>query len=829
MLKKLAYFILKYRLSLLFTMIAITCVMGFFGTKVEIAYNNPRLLPNTDSASIDYDFFKSKFGQDGTILVVGIKKDELNTLANYNAWAKVGDDVKNLAGIKNVLSIARLKDLTLNDSLGKFEFVKLKGSNPTTQSELEDLLLKVNSMKFYEGYVFSRETNCTAMLVTFYEKDLNTKNRLGIVDNIKSVVDSFSKATNIEVHYSGLPFIRTGIMRKISHEMGFFLFVALLVTALILIIFFRSIPPMLFSLIVVIMGVITSIGTVVLFGYKLTILSGLIPPLIIVIGVPNCILILNKYHTEIAKGVSKMMALHIAIQRSFVSLFFANITTSIGFAVFCATKNQILFEFGLVASISVMATFAYSLILVPIIFSYLKVPTKRQLRHLEGKSLRRSLDKVATITVNHRKTIYATVITLVIVCFIGALKIRAFGYVVDDIPKSDVLIQDLRYFEEKYGGVLPFEIAIDTKKENGVIADAGRCLYRIHRTQKLLSHYPELSRPLSVVEFVKFLYQSYKGGEEKYYKMPSATDLSKIAEYIKEDIGDDEKNKTATAEQKKLTEQKDERKEKQSQVRTFLDSSKRYTRISVQMKDVGSVRVKALVKELKPRIDSIFNYDDEAKQWLPKDQQYDVRITGNSIMFLKGNDFLINNLIESVVLAIVLIALLMLTLFTSFRMILISTIPSLVALLITAGVMGYLGIPLKPSTILVFSIAFGISSDGTLYFLTKYRYEIKKNKLSISDAVKLTISETGVSMIYTAIVLFFGFGMFALSGFGGTQALGILISFTLIVAYCANLVLLPAFLLSLEKHLTNKGFIESKSELGSALEDAELGDDKKFE
>ncbi len=829
MLKKLAYFILKYRLSLLFTVIAISVVMGFFGSKVEIAYNNPRLLPSTDSASIDYDFFKSKFGQDGTVLVIGIKKDELNTLANYNAWAKAGDDIKNLAGIKNVLSIARLKDLSLNDSLGKFEFVKLKGSNPTTQTELEDLLLKINSMKFYEGYVFSRETNCAAMLVTFYEKDLNTKNRLGIVDNIKSVADSFAKATNIEVHYSGLPFIRTGIMRKISYEMSFFLLLALLVTSLILIVFFRFIPPMIFSLIVVSLGVITSIGFVVLFCYKLTILSGLIPPLIIVIGVPNCILILNKYHTEIVKGVSKMAALHIAIQRSFVSLFFANITTSIGFAVFCATKNQILFEFGLVASISVMATFAYSLILVPIIFSYLKVPTKRQLKHLEGKSLRKSLDKVALITVNNRKSIYTTVTILVIVCFIGALKIRAFGFVVDDIPKSDVLIQDLRYFEEKYGGVLPFEIAIDTKKENGVIADAGRCLYRIHRTQKLLSHYPELSRPLSVVEFVKFLYQSYKGGDEKYYKMPSATDLSKIAEYIKEDIGDSEKNKQAGLDQKKLIERNDTKKEKRSQVRTFLDSTKRFTRISVQMKDVGSVRVKALVKELKPRIDSIFNYDDDAKQWLPKDEQYDIRITGNSIMFLKGNDFLINNLIESVVLAIVLIALLMLTLFTSFRMILISTIPSLVALLITAGVMGYLGIPLKPSTILVFSIAFGISSDGTLYFLTKYRHEIKRNKLSISDAVKLTISETGVSMIYTAIVLFFGFGMFALSGFGGTQALGILISFTLIVAYCANLVLLPAFLLSLEKHLTNKGFIESKSEFGEALEDAELGDDKKFE
>lgn len=805
MLKKLAYFILKYRIALFVTILALNVVLGFFASKIEITFNNPRLLPDSDTASINYDFFKSKFGQDGTILVVGIKKDELNKLSNFQAWAKAGEDIKGLAGIKNVLSIARLNDLILNDTLGKFEFKPVKGSNPTTQDELDDLLLRVKKLKFYEGYVFNDEKNSTSMLVTFYEKDLNTGKRLEIVDNIKKEIDEFAKETNIEVHFSGLPYIRTTIMRKISHEMTFFLMVALVVTALLLLIFFRTVAPMIFSLLIVILGVVTSLGLMVLFGYKITVLSGLIPPLIIVIGVPNCILILNKYHTEISKGISKMAAMHIAIQRSAVSLFFANITTSIGFAVFCAIENRILFEFGLVASMGVMLTYVYSLLLIPIVFSFLKVPSKRHLKHLEGKQLRKILDKIAIVTVNNRKAIYITVIAISVICVFGLVRIKAFGYVVDDIPKNDVLIQDLNYFEEKYGGVLPFEITIDTKKANGVlsISDNARALYRINRLHKLLAHYPELSKPLSVVEAVKFLYQSYKGGDEKYYRMPSLTDLKTIAEYIKAE------------------------KEKESQLTPFIDSTKRFTRVSVQMADIGSVRVSALTKELKPRIDSIFNYNDDEQKWLPKEEQYDVRITGNSIMFLKGNEFLVNNLIESVALAIILIAIFMLSLFTSFRMILISTIPSLVALLITAGIMGFANIPLKPSTILVFSIAFGISSDGTLYFLTKYRHEVRRNKLSISDAVRLTISETGVSMVYTAIVLFFGFGMFALSGFGGTQALGILISFTLIVAYCANLILLPAFLLSLEKRLTDKGFIESKSDLSDALEEAEFNDDVK--
>jgi len=803
MIKRLSVFILKYRLYLLFTVIAITGVMGFFATKIEITYHFAKLLPDDDSASIDYDFFKAKFGQDGNVLVVGIDKDGLNKLENYQAWAQLGEDIKSLAGIKRVVSIARLNDLILNDSLGKFEFKPIKGSSPTTQDELDDLMLKINSLKFYEGIVFNPKTNSTLMAITFYEKDLNSKRRLEIVDDIKKEVGEFSTTTGMEVHYSGLPYIRTTMMRKISHEMTFFLLVALGVTALLLFIFFRSLMPVIFSLLVVICGVLTSMGTIVLMGYKLSVLSGLIPPLIIVIGVPNCILILNKYQTEISNGVSKMNAMHIAIQRSSVSLFFANFTTSIGFAVFCAIENQILFEFGLVSALNVMATFIFSLILIPVIFSFLPEPKPGHLKHLEGRRLRGILKQISQVTQNHRPAIYITITVISVICLLGLLKIKAYGFVVDDIPKTDVLIQDLKYFEKNYGGVLPFEITIDTKKENGVFANNARVLYRINRLQKLLSHYPELSKPVSVAEAAKFMYQSYKGGEEKYYKLPAATDLKSIAEYVKGE------------------------KEKQSELTSFMDSTRQYTRVSVAMADAGSVRIKELTKELKPRVDSIFNYDSENNQWLPKEEQSDIRITGNSIMFLKGNEFLVNNLIESVLLAIVLIALLMLTLFTSFRMILISTIPSLVALLITAGVMGYMGIPLKPSTILVFSIAFGISSDGTLYFLTKYRHELKRNKLSISEAVQLTISETGVSMIYTAIVLFFGFGMFALSGFGGTQALGILISFTLIVAYCCNLILLPAFLLSLEKLLTNKDFIEPKTELSEALDESAAEDNDK--
>jgi predicted RND superfamily exporter protein len=770
--------------------------MAYFATKVEILYNFAKLLPEDDPASKDYDHYRSKFGQDGTILLIGIQKDKIHDLKSYKEWARLTDRLKNLPGIKNVASITNIKELVLNDSLGKFEFNTMYGVNPSTQDELDDFMVRLAKLKFYDGMFYNSKTNSTIIAITFFEKDLNSKRRLEIVDNIKHEMNLFNRVTSIETHASGLPFIRSTVMMKIRNEMSFFLGVALIVTAVLLFIFFRSIFPVLFSLLVIICGVITALGTIVLFGYKLSVLAGLIPPLIIVIGVPNCILILNKYHTELANGKGKIASLHLAIQRAGVSLFFANITTSIGFAVFCAIENSLLFEFGLIASINVMATFIYSLVLVPVIFSYLPTPNQKHLYHLDAKRLRLILDKVALITTNNRKTIYSVLIILCVISLIGLIKIRAFGYVVDDIPKSDKLIQDMYYFEKSYGGVLPFEIVIDTKKEKGVFANNARVLYKINRAQKIIAEYPDFSKPLSVAEGVKFMYQSYKGGDEKYYRLPSVTDLKTISEYLKSEN------------------------DKKGQLASFIDSTQQNTHISVLVADAGSIRIKQLTNELQSRLDTVFNYDEDAKSWLPDSSKVDVKITGNSVVFLKGNDFLVNNLIESVVLAIVLIMVFMLTLFTSFRMIIISTIPSLVALIITAGLMGYLNIPLKPSTILVFSIAFGISSDGTLYFLTKYRHEIRKNKRTIREAVLITISETGVSMVYTAIVLFFGFGMFALSGFGGTQALGILISFTLIVAYCANLILLPAFLLSLEKKLTNKEFVEDKSIMTDEMDDS---------
>jgi predicted RND superfamily exporter protein len=427
------------------------------------------------------------------------------------------------------------------------------------------------------------------------------------------------------------------------------------------------------------------------------------------------------------------------------------------------------------------------MMLVPIVFSYLPNPSVKHIKHLTNKNLNKILDKIDYWVHHYRKRIYATVVIVTAISIYGITLMKPLGYVVDDLPAKDPVLVDLKYFEKNYHGVLPFEISIDTKKPNGVFADGGKTLYKINKMQKLFKQYPEFSNALSVVEGIKFFNQAYNDGEIKSFRLPGAMDLQKLADYANIESNS---------------------KDKQNQFAAFIDSTKRYTRVSIQMADIGSIRMKELVDELRPRIDSVFNFDYETNTWVSLENKYNVVLTGNSLMFLTGNRFLVQNLLESVLLAIILIAIVLYTLFMSPRMIFISVIPSLIPLIITAGLMGFFHIYLKPSTILIFSIAFGIASDGTLYFLTKYRQELKLHKGSISKTVSLTIKETGVSMIYTAIILFCGFGIFTASSFGGTAALGILISVTLLIAYCSNLILLPCFLLSLEKRLTNKAFLQ---------------------
>ncbi len=736
--------------------------MAWKAKDVRLSYTGSKILPTTDSAFIKYNEFKALFGEDGNVMVLGVRSPDILKKDQFNDWKSLASELQQIDGIRQVLSIGNLYSLTKDTAEQKFVLSELNPGPVRSNAEMDSTRQAIYRLPFYEGLLYNKNTNATLMAINFDHSVLNTSKRGPIIRTITEKAETFSKKYDLDVHYSGLPFIRTAVSQLVSREFVLFLGLSILVSAIILYIFFRRLYPVVFPILLVIAGVIWSLGTLVMFGYEITLLTGLIPPLIVIIGIPNSILLLNKYHNELRKHGDKEKALHVTVLRISETTLIANVTAAIGFGVLAFTGSALLVEFGLVASINVMVTWFICLCLVPVIFSYLPVPKLKKSEEHEKGFLHRLL--AATDDLVHKKSrlIYLVTALITLVSVIGVVQINVNGYVVDDLPLNSPINRDLKFFETNFEGILPLELSIDTKRKNGILNLST--IKRVDRVEEMISGYPEFSRSTSLNKALKYASQAFYNGDPEFYRIPNDMEKNFVLSYLANSGGNS------------------------NMLKGFVDSTKQVARVGFQMADIGSKRMNTLIEELKPRIDSILD-----------PERFNVMLTGSSIIFLKGTDYMLKHLVESIALAIVLISLLRLAQFRDLRIMFISLLPNVIPLIITAGLMGFFNISLKPSTILIFTIAFGLASDQTIYFLTRYQQELRSTNFSPARVISDTIRETGVSMTYIALVLFFGFGIFTASTFGGTMILGLLLSVTLIIALVSNLTLLPALLILLDK------------------------------
>lgn len=736
---------------------------------IRISSTEANLLPENHSVNIEYNKFLKLFGEEGNLIILAVEDSTLFTPKNFNDWNQLTKKLNNIPEVDFTVAIGDIKELKKNVDEEKFDFVPLYSDEPKTQEEILKIKTELfENLPFYDNILFNKKTG-TIRSVIYLKKDIvNTPARKEFIFNVLNpAIEQFEAESHIDVRVSGMPYIRTMNSQNIIDEIGLFVGLALGVTSLIFFFFFRSIRATMITLLVVTIGVIWAFGFIGLFRYEISVLMALIPPLIIVIGVPNAIFLINKYQQEVKKHGNQAKSLQRVISKIGNATLMTNVTTASGFATFIFTKSQLLREFGIIASINIMGIFLIALFVIPIVYSFMPLPKEKHLKHLEKKWIEAFVKWMESIVRNHRIAVYATTILLIIASMIGIFMIRVSGSLIEDMPKGKQFFKDIVFFEEEFGGIMPLEIIIDTKKEKGVM-NLGT-LKRMEKLEETIDEIPQLSKPISVLNIVKYSKQAFYGGNPKFYQLPTNQEKNWILSYAK--------NATSNS----------------NLLNSYVDSTGRYARITTFMKDIGTDKMEVIEERLQQKIDKEF----------PK-ENYQVSMTGKALVFLKGTNYLIHNLVISLSLAIFLIAIFMAFLFRSFKMILISLIPNIFPLLITAGLMGYLGIPIKPSTILVFSIAFGISVDDTIHFLAKYRQELKVNNWRIKQSVYNALRETGVSMLYTSVVLFFGFLVFTASSFGGTIALGGLVSITLLFAMVSNLLLLPSLLLSLEKNIANK-------------------------
>jgi len=766
---KLAELILKFKVYCLAFLLVVTIVMGYFAAQVKLSYEFTKAIPDDNPKFVVYKDFVKKFGIDGATLVVGFNTDKMYTKEVFNQVHELHQQIKRIPAVTEVLSVPFAYELQKDSIETKFNVYPVFSAPYQNDSLLLADAQKFESLPFYKNLLYNKDSNAFIMAVSFIPDSINTGARTRIIRLLEEKLNAFSKKTNLSIHLSGLPYIRTIIADRIKKEMLWFLVGSLLLSAITLLLFFRSIPATLMSLAVVAMGVIWSFGTMVLMGQKITLLTALIPPLVVVIGIPNCIYFLNKYHTAYKETNDRSAAIIQMVSKMGIVTLFCNITAAIGFFVFALTKSPLLKEFGWVSGINIMALFFISLFFIPPVLSYLKPPSPKHTKYLENKYLTHVLVKIERWTFNHTKWVFGITLILVVISIAGVLKIKKEAFIVDDLPKKDKLYTDLKWFEQNAGGVMPLEIVIDTKKKNGLIRST-KPLDHIETFQQFLLTQPELGKPLGLTEGIKFAKQAFYDGDSNSYSVPTGTEMAFIAPYLKP-ANDNRKPQVNTP------------KSPTALLNKFIDTDKRATRISVNMKDIGSAQLPIFLKRM-----------DSATQAIFDTTNYHVQITGSSVTFLEGSNFIIKGLGESIFWAFLLIAICMLFLFRSFPILMCSLVPNIVPLLITAGCMGWIGVSLKPSTVLVFSVALGIAIDVTIRFLVNYKQELPRLNHQVNSTLIQTIKNTGISIIYTSMVLVAGFVIFCFSEFGGTKALGWLTSLTLVVSTLTNLILLPALI-----------------------------------
>lgn len=764
-----ARLILRNRFLILLGIVATTFFWASQWQYMQFTYSEANLLPDKHPENVRYQKFLHTFGEEGNLIVIALQDTAFFQADKLKAWEKLNQKLTAFPEIESVLSVENLQGLTKNTQKERFDFVPLLDSTSRDQKTLNQFKQRLFlELPFYKDLLFNPETGTIRSLVYMKKDVVNTAARKDFIfKNLIPEVERFEKSEQSDLRVSGMPYVRTLNAQNIVDEIGLFVLFATLLTSLIFFLFFRSFRATFISLLVVLIGVMWAFGVLGFLRYEITVLTALIPPLIIVIGVPNCIFLINKYQLEVAKHGNKAKSLQRVITKIGNATLMTNLTTASGFATFILTNSKILKEFGIVASLNIIGIFLLSLLMIPIVYSFLPRPNSKHLKHLKNKWMERIVREMETIVRHKKIAVYSVALIGLVLGIIGIYQIKISGSLIEDMPKKAAFFDDIVFFENEFNGIVPLEISIDAKRPRGIYSLST--LRRINRLHETIAEIPELSTPVSIVNAYKYAKQAYYNGNVNYYQLPSPQENRFIIPYINNASGDG------------------------NLLTNYVDSTGQLARITTFMRDVPTDRMEQIEADLLKAIGKIF-----------PEKRFTVEMTGKSLLFLKGTHYLIKNLFLSLLLAVVLIALFMAYMFRSTKMIVVSLIPNLLPLIITAGVMGYTGIPLKPSTILVFSIAFGISVDDTIHFLAKYRQELIDSDWKIKRSVYAALKETGISMFYTSVVLFFGFIVFMSSNFGGTRALGGLVAVTLMFAMLANLVLLPSLLISLEGSFSNE-------------------------
>lgn len=739
----------------------VSAFMAWHARKVEITQDFIKVVPEDDPDYQAYRAFQREFGEDASALVIGLRVPKDASGALWQGIKALSDTLSKLPGVKRVFGVPTAVRLRWNGE--KFFTEPL----PLPSDSASWATLRLHN-PLYQRLLWDSSGQSTLLFVHLDSLTLHTKAKHTLIKQVETITRTYAAKLHTEAHFGGVPYLRHYVAQLLPKELWLFVSASLVLTVLALLVYFRSWYAAVFPVILLGLASLWTVGIIGLYGFKLTLLTALLPPVIIILGIPPGIYMLSDYHRlYVAKG-NKVRAIEEMLRQLGLVTFMIHANTAFGFLTLYLTNVVPLQEFGLVAFWGTMGTYVLTILLLPSFFMLLPEPKERHLRHLTNRWVIRLVHWSGAVVERKRAWVYGITISLFLIGGYGIARLQAVSYMADDLPSEAQVMQDLAFFEAHYGGMMPFEVVIEAKQPQGL--RRLRTLRALSALQDSMAKYPELSRSLSIADLLKAARQAFWGGAPNAYALPQPEELPALLRALRS-------QEAGTL----------------SLLGGLVDTAYQRTRITAFVKDIGSRDMPHLLAAVQADVQATFG--EEASH---------VRITGTTLIFLKAIDYLIDNLVWSLVATFLLVAIQMFLLYGSFRIMLISMAVNLLPLFLVAGLMGYIGMPIKPSTALIYEMAFGIVVDSAIHFLSSYQWYYRRHPIPERAAV-VSVHHTGALIAYTSFVLLMGFGIFAFSSFGGTRALGILTAISLGIGLFSNIFLLPSLLITFRQ--SDKGTI----------------------
>ena len=736
----------RNRKSLIIGTIIISLLGGIMLPQLKFAFNFEQFFPTGDEDLEFFQQFIEEFETDDNFLLVALKNEPsvfdttfLSTLKSFS------EDCKDVTYVKSVQSLP-LFGFPMMSPMGPI--MKNAVSLNNQQQLKADSINIINDERFVYNLINKDATSTVVIIKT--EDGIQIKESQIIMNEMDSLLSAYSFE---DFHILGRAYFQTELSELQFREILISTLISGVLIFIVMILIFSKWRSIVIALTSIGLALLLFMGTLALMGRQLSLMAALYPILMLIVGTSDVIHIMTKYFDELRNGNTKKHALELTIKQIGLATLLTSLTTAAGFATLLSSRIIPIQEFGINSAIGVIIAYVVVITFTCPMLTFFKSEqlfSQKQARFNWTKILNWSYK----FTLRNAKAITVASLVFFILCIYGITKIHTNYELQKNLPQGAKITEDFLFFEKEYAGFRPLELAV-TIQEGYDVFDY-EVIEAVEKTEQFLKSQPEIYNAFSLATMIKSLNQMMKGYSANSYSMPTVEEYNRAKPFL-------EKIPLMGAE-------------------VLISKDKRKTRISSKVKDVGAENIKVM--------------GDRIDRWIAENVDASVvefKQTGTGIILDKNAEFVRESLLYGLGTALIIVSLLMGFLFRSFKFLLIAIVPNVIPLLFAAALLGYASIALEAGVSIVFAIIFGIAVDDTIHFMSKYK--LAKDMYDDKEkAMHVTFLETGKAIIYTSIILFFGFLVLIFSSNLPSVIIGLLISVTLVSAVIADLFLLPVII-----------------------------------